>query len=210
MRRVRMVSAESLATAPAWHDRRFVVFDNESTGLDPRKDRIVSIGAVAVRNDEILLDDTFEATVRIAYNTSAVVVHGITQEESRRGVEEADAVRGFLTYLGNDILVGHHVMFDYLLIEGAARRLGHAALPNQALDTMRLALALEAAGAFAEAPITSFDFDSLCARFGVVPHDRHTAPGDAFLTAQIFLKLLRLLRRHGLALASLFESRDEA
>ena len=72
---------------------------------------------------------------------------------------------------------------------------------------MRLALALEAAGAFADTPIKSFDFDSLCARFGVVTHDRHTAPGDAFLTAQIFLKLLRLLHRHGLGLDSLYESK---
>ena len=195
-------------SAPSRRDQRFVVFDNESTGLDPRKDRIVSIGAVAVCDGEIRLDDTFEATVRIAFNTSAVVVHGITQEESMRGVEEADAARDFLDYVGDSILVGHHVMFDYLLIEGAAQRLGRAPMPNRALDTMRLALALEAAGAFADAPIKSFDFDSLCARFGVITHDRHTAPGDAFLTAQIFLKLLRLLQRHGLGLETLFESRD--
>ena len=74
-------SADLPAGGPAWRGQRFVVFDNESTGLDPRKDRIVSIGAVAVRDGDILLDDMFEATVRIAYNTSAVVVHGITQEE---------------------------------------------------------------------------------------------------------------------------------
>lgn len=201
--------ADGLAAGPAWADRRFVVFDNESTGLDPRKDRIVSIGAVAVRNGEILLDDVFEATVRIAFNTSAVMVHGITREESMRGVEEAEAVRAFLEYLGDDILVGHHVMFDYLLIDGAARRQFQHGLNHQALDTMRLALALEGAGAFAGAPIKSFDFDSLCARFGVVTHDRHTAPGDAFLTAQLFLKLLRLLPRHGLDLESLYESREE-
>lgn len=205
-----MASNANLSAAiPAWRGQRFVVFDNESTGLDPRKDRIISIGAVAVRDGEILLDDMFEATVRVAYNTSAVVVHGITQEESMRGVDEAEAVSGFLEYLGDGVLVGHHVMFDYLLIEGAARRQGRQALGNRALDTMRLALALDAAGAFAGAPVTSFDFDSLCARFGVVTHDRHTAPGDAFLTAQIFLKLLRLLHRHGLALESLYETKEE-
>jgi DNA polymerase III subunit epsilon len=204
-----MASTADFSAAPAERAPRFVVFDNESTGLDPRKDRIVSIGAVAVQGGEIRLDDTFEATVRIAFNTSAVVVHGITQEESMRGVEEAEAVRGFLDYLGDAVLVGHHVMFDYLLIEGAARRLGREPLHNRALDTMRLALALEAAGAFAAEPIKSFDFDSLCARFGVVTHDRHTASGDAFLTAQIFLKLRRMLQRHGLALDALYEAREE-
>lgn len=191
-------------------DTRFVVFDNESTGLDPRKDRIVSIGAVAVRGDDILLDDTFEATVRFDFNTASVVVHGITQEESMRGVEEAEAVERFLAYLGDAVLVGHHVLFDVTLIENAARRHLGRGLTNSALDTMSLAIALDKAGAFADKPIVSFDFDSLCARFGVVTHDRHTAPGDAFLAAQVFLKLRRRLRHHGLKIETLYESREPA
>lgn len=192
-----------------WEETRFVVFDNESTGLNPRKDRIVSIGAVAVRGRDILLDDVFEATVQIEFNTSAVMVHGITRQQSMQGVEEAEAVAAFLEYLGEDILVGHHVMFDYLLIEGAAQRCANRRLSNRALDTMSLAIALEKAGAFVDSPIESFDFDSLCARFNIVTHDRHTASGDAYLTAQIFLKLMRLIKRNGLDLESLFESKEE-
>jgi DNA polymerase-3 subunit epsilon len=190
------------------HERRFVVLDNESTGIDPRKDRLVSIGAIAVHGGEIVLNDVFEATIKIEFNTSAVMVHGITREQSMRGMEEAEAVRGFLEYLGDDTLVGHHVMFDYLLIENAARRHFQRLLNNRALDTMRLALALESAGAFSDAPIKSFDFDSLCARFHVVTHDRHTASGDAFLTARIFLKLLRLLQKHRLDVNSLYEVKE--
>ncbi len=63
---------------------------------------------------------------------------------------------------------------------------------------MDLTLHLERDGAFAGRPaIRQFTLDALCELFGVVPHDRHTATGDAFITAQVFLRLLKLARRHG-------------
>ena len=63
---------------------------------------------------------------------------------------------------------------------------------------MDLTLHLERDGAFAgRPPIRSFTLDALCDLFGVIPHDRHTASGDAFITAQVFLRLLRLAVRHG-------------
>lgn len=61
---------------------------------------------------------------------------------------------------------------------------------------MDLTLHLERSGAFeGRPPIRNFTLDGLCAMFGVIPHDRHTAGGDAFITAQIFLRLVRLAGR---------------
>jgi len=96
------------------------------------------------------------------------------------------------------VVVGHHVRHDMETIDAAcARQLGRR-FGSRSLDTMDLALHLERAGAFAGGEaIRGFELDDLCARFGIVPHDRHTAPGDAFLTAQIFVRLLRLARRGG-------------
>lgn len=51
---------------------RFVVPDTETTGLNPRKDRIVTIGAIALLNHEILIEDSFEAMLKAEYNSSAV------------------------------------------------------------------------------------------------------------------------------------------
>ncbi len=63
---------------------------------------------------------------------------------------------------------------------------------------MDLTLHLEQDGAFAgRPPIRRFTLDALCEMFGVIPHDRHTASGDAFITAQVFLRLIRLAARHG-------------
>ena len=62
---------------------------------------------------------------------------------------------------------------------------------------MDLTLHLEQSGVFPTGrPIRDFSLDALCNLFGVIPYDRHTASGDAFMTAQIFLRLLRLAARH--------------
>ena len=56
---------------------RFVVLDSETTGLDPRHDRLITIGAVGVSAGEIQIDDSFDALIRVDENTSAVAVHGV-------------------------------------------------------------------------------------------------------------------------------------
>ena len=166
---------------------RYVVLDTETTGLDPRRDRIITIGAVAVEDGEIRLDDAFEAMLKIDYNRSSVTVHGITRDEAADGMDEREAMEQFLAYLGDSVIVGHHIGHDIEALNCASERhFGHR-MPNRSIDTMDLALKLGV-------ETDGFELDSLCARFGIVPHDRHTAGGDAFLTALIFLRLLRLAK----------------
>jgi DNA polymerase III subunit epsilon len=176
-----------------WNDEsaidavRFVVLDSETTGLNPRTDRIISIGAVAVRSGEILLDDSFEALLKLSHNTSAVTVHGITRDESRRGSEEPEALEKFLNYLKDGVIVGHHIGHDVTTFNAAYERHWGFQLLNRSLDTMDLTLHLEKAGAFAgRSPIREFTLDALCNMFDIVPHDRHTAGGDAFITVKSF------------------------
>ena len=178
---------------------RFVVLDSETTGLNPRTDRIITIGAVAVGGAEILIEDVFDALIRIERNTEAVTVHGVTRDESLKGgVDEAVALERFLDYLGDGVIVGHHIGHDIATLDAALERHWGIQLSNRSLDTMDLTLHLERDGAFAGRPaIREFTLDGLCAMFGVIPHDRHTAGGDAFITAQVFLRLLRLADRFG-------------
>ena len=179
---------------------RFVVLDSETTGLNPVTDRLITIGAVAVQNGDIVLEDSFEALLRIERNTAAAAVHGITRDETRRGLDEPDALRRFLQYLRDGVVVGHHIGHDMSTLNAAYQRHFGFDLMNRSLDTMDLTLHLERSGAFTDPErIREFTLDSLCARFGVVPHDRHTAGGDAFLTAQVFLRLLHLAARYGRA-----------
>jgi DNA polymerase-3 subunit epsilon len=171
---------------------RFVVLDSETTGLDPRKDRLITIGAISVINGEIVLDDSFEALLKVDYNTSAITVHGVTRQESREGLDEPEALEQFLDYLKDGVIVGHHIQHDVDTFNAGYERHFGFKMSNLSLDTMALALVLEQDGAFASYEnFRNFSLDALCDRFGVIPHDRHTAPGDAFMTAQVFLRLLR-------------------
>ena len=178
---------------------RFVVLDSETTGLNPKKDRIITIGAIAVINHEILIEDSFGALLKVEYNSAAVTVHGVTREESLSGLDEPEALQQFLAYLGNGIIVGHHIGHDVETFNTALERhFGFGfVMPNPSLDTMDLTLHLERDGAFTgHDAITDFSLDGLCTQFGIIPHDRHTAPGDAWITALVFQRLLRLALKH--------------
>ncbi|MGB5736664.1 MAG: 3'-5' exonuclease [Thiohalocapsa sp.] len=182
----------------ALNEVRFVVLDCETTGLDARRHRIVSIGAVGIVDCQIDLGDSFEALLRVRFNTDATLVHGITRHETRAGMAEVDAMARLLHYLRDGVIVGHHIGHDLAMLDAALARHGDGHLHNHFVDTGELALLLEGDGAFGEEKtLTDLSLDGLCTRFGVVPYDRHTAPGDAFLTAQVFLRLLRLAARHG-------------
>ncbi|MBY0504656.1 MAG: 3'-5' exonuclease [Bryobacteraceae bacterium] len=177
---------------------RFVVLDSETTGLDPKRDKLISIGAVAVECGEIRLEDSFEVLLRVAYNNSSVTVHGITRDEASAGFSEREGVEMFLDYLRDGIIVGHHIGHDLEALSCAMERHWGERMRNRSLDTMDLTLHLERDGAFAGREMAQgFSLDGLCEMFGVAPHDRHTAGGDAFITAQIFLRLLRAAKRVG-------------
>jgi DNA polymerase-3 subunit epsilon len=190
--------------AATWTDEtladevRFVVLDTETTGLDPRRDRLITIGALGVSGGEIVIPDCFEVMLKVAYNNSSVTVHGITRDEAREGLDEPQAMEEFLNYLRDGVIVGHHIGHDIAALSCALERHFGQELKNRSLDTMELTLNLEKDGAFAErGAAKGFSLDALCNLFGVAPHDRHTAGGDAFITAQIFLRLLRIGRKFG-------------
>lgn len=179
-------------------DLRLVVLDCESSGIDPRRHRLVSIGAVAVRGGGIDLGDGLELLLRVHHNTDATIVHGITRSETRAGLAEPEALAALLRYLGDAVIVGHHLRLDLALIDAALARHDAPPLANRWLDTADLTQLLITDDAFGAAgPPADPSLDALCARFGVLPHDRHTAAGDAFLTALVLLRLLRLAARHG-------------
>jgi DNA polymerase-3 subunit epsilon len=177
---------------------RFVVLDSETTGLDPRRDRLITVGAVSVQHGEIRLDDSVEVLLKLSHNHSSVTLHGITCDEARDGMEEDEGLLLFLDYLRDGVIVGHHIGHDIEALNTACNRNFQIQLQNRSLDTMDLTLHLNDSGVFAGRKMAEgFTLDALCEMFSVLPHDRHTAGGDAFITAQIFLRLLRAAEKAG-------------
>lgn len=178
----------------------FVVFDTETTGLNPRSDRLLSIGAVKVMNGRIFTDAPFERTIRqehLPRHREAIGVHGILPGQSLAGQDETQALREFLAYIGNAALVGHHLRFDVSIVQEALKKCQGGKLRNPLIDTRALALRVEKGRGWHGDQSGNYSLDALCERYHIPGSDRHTAAGDAYITAILLLKLLARLRKRG-------------
>jgi DNA polymerase-3 subunit epsilon len=169
---------------------RFVVFDTETTGFDTLKDRILSIGAVSIFNKIINVSDSIEVYLKQEkFKAETVEIHGILKEGNLLKINENEAIEQFINYLGNAVLVAHHAAFDIEMINNALKRLNLPKLKNKCIDTGILYKKLEGKKE------SHFSLDVLCAEFNIPKHDRHTASGDAFITALLFLKIISKLKK---------------
>ena len=182
---------------------RFVVLDTETTGLDPHQAELLALGAVAVVGGSVRVANSFEALVRPDQDASHanVEVHGILPAESRAGRSRAAVLAAFLSYIRADIIVAHNAGFDVTLLNRDLKADFGIELLNPVLDTAVLARRLEdptaASGGGSFAPGT-FSLDRLAQKHGVPVKERHSAHGDAFVTAQLLLALFAHARRRGL------------
>jgi DNA polymerase-3 subunit epsilon len=177
----------------------FTVLDTETTGLESSKDSILSFGAVKISGLKIQIITAVEWYPK-AENASgkAAQIHGLLGISDQIPVEEF--LERLLPYLGNSIIVGHHIGFDLEMISKELKAFGMSRLPNAVIDTLDLAIRLEHGPQVDQSRIqmSNYSLDELCMRYEIEMDDRHTAGGDAFLTAQLFLKLLKLAEKKGI------------
>src|SRR5204862_8353615 len=104
----------------------------------------------------------------------------------------------FFDHLEDGVILGHHIANYISSLDPGYERHWCFTLSNRWRDTIYLALHLQHAGAFSSRrAVKEFTLDALCDLFGIAPHGRHTASGDAYLTAEVFLRLRPLALRHG-------------
>lgn len=162
----------------------YTVVDLEMTGLQAKRDRVIEIGAVRARNGQRV--ETYGTLVNpkceIPQNVQELT--GITSEMAAEGMEENEAMQKLLDFIGNDILVGHNIMYDYSFIKQWAvnRRIP---LELFACDTLKIARILLA-------PEESKKLDSLCTFFHIERTQAHRALDDAIETQQVFECLKKL------------------
>ena len=168
---------------------RFVVFDTETTGFDFEKDRILSIGAVVVKNKSIEMKDNFEVYLdQEKFNPETVKIHGIIQNEKFEKLSEIEALKKFLRYIKNSVLVAHHARFDVTMINKALARYGLPKLKNKVLDTAVLYRNTRIVTNLIDRDRT-YSLDEIAEAYNIEVTDRHTASGDAYITAIIFMKV---------------------
>lgn len=174
---------------------RFVVLDTETTGFDYEQDRLLSIGAVSILNNEIAVTNAFEVYIKQeVFNPNTVQIHGIIQHTKTHCLSEEQAAIQFLDYIKDSVLVAHHAVFDITMINRALNRLGLPKLQNKVLDTMDLYAKTRIKSNFIDKS-KSYSLDEIAENYALNLADRHTAAGDALITALIFLKTTAILNR---------------
>lgn len=174
---------------------RLIVLDTETTGFDYEKDRILCIGAIVLQNNRISIQDSFEVYIEQEYyNQSTAQIHGILREIVLQRPKELEALQQFLDFLGDSIIIAHHAKFDITMINNALERNGLPKLPNKTIDTAELYKK-----SLLKSPLLErkehYSLDDLAEKFDISTKDRHTALGDAYITAIAFLKIIEKLRK---------------
>ena len=184
-------------------ETRFIVFDTETTGFDKHEDRILSIGAVSVVNNMINVVDNFELYIhQEIFKSESVKIHGLLKKGNIEKVTEAEAIELFIKFIKNDVLVGHHVGFDINMVDQMLLRNNLGKLKNECLDTGLLFK--QSKHIVYQQNLKNYTLDDLCEELKIEKVDRHTATGDALITAIAFQKIIaRLDKKNNLKLKDL-------
>ena len=173
---------------------RFVVLDTETTGFDYDNDRILCIGAVVLQKNTIAIPDSFEIYIhQDHYDKTSAQIHGILKDWVMDKPTELEALQKFLAFLGNSIIIAHHTIFDITMINRALERNGLPHLTNKTLDTAYLYKKTLIMSNLLERK-EKYVLDDLADKFDISKKDRHTAMGDAYITAVAFLKIVKKLK----------------
>ena len=185
---------------------RFVVLDTETTGFDYVNDRILCIGAVVLQNYRIPIQKSIELYIQQEhYDQSTAQIHGILRAFVLDRPDELEAMKQFVDFLGDSIIVAHHTLFDVTMINKALERNGLPKLKNKTLDTGVLYKKTLLHSPLLERK-DNYSLDDLADKFDISKKDRHTAMGDAYITAIAFLKILNKLKdKKGFSLRQLLK-----
>ena len=182
----------------------FVVCDTELTGLNKRKDEIISIGAVKIVDLKIELTETFHQYIRpqrLEY-TESTLVHRITPEQLRTMPPIDEVLPEFIQFCGDALLVGHHVGLDMSFLNKAAKEVLWGTISNPSVDTMRLAMGYKTAKFMEDYGHSnlsvSYNLNDLTHEFKLPEFKPHDALEDAMQTAYLFLFLVKKMKNGGI------------
>jgi DNA polymerase-3 subunit epsilon len=181
----------------------FVVLDTELTGLDAKRDSVVSVGAVKMSGTRIELGQSYHRLVspRASFSRASVVIHGITPDDVSEKPQFEAIAADLLAFCGDRVLVGHFLSIDlgFLGRESAAVRA--AEWRRRAVDTAQIHVWIEhqrhRLGGHAVVPEGELNLVALAQRHGIAASGAHNALTDAFITAQLLQRQLRTLPGFG-------------
>ncbi len=164
---------------------RFVVLSTDTSGLDPQKDVLFSIGAVAIVDNCIVVSDALEIVLLEKDNISDSESENefLIYDPSVK-IDESVAIQSVIEYLGNAILVGHRINFDVDMLNGSLDKMKCGRLKNEAIDIEVMYKKLHDIN-----DDKQFSLNDLLRAYKLIKSDRHSSSEDAYSIALLFLKL---------------------
>ena len=171
----------------------YTVFDTETTGLNPSEgDEIIQIGAARIVNGRLLRQESFEQLIDPGrlIPAASIPIHGITQEMVKGQPNIEQVLPSFHAFAQDTVLVAHNAAFDMKFLQLLEGRTG-IAFHHPVLDTLLLS-------AVVHPNQESHRLEAIAERFNITVLGRHTALGDAIVTAEVWLRLIPLLQEMGI------------
>ncbi len=163
---------------------RYVILSTETTGLNPKKDVILSFGAIGVVNDVIKVGDNFEVVIlQYKYLHDNGLSNEFLIESKLSKLAEPQAIQALVDYIGNAVLVGHRIHFDIEMINEVLEKMECGKLKNEALDIEIMHQKLY------DITNKSFSLDDLIKQYKIPQSEKNSASDDAYSIALLFLKL---------------------
>jgi DNA polymerase III subunit epsilon len=174
-----------------------VAVDGETTGLNTRKDDIVTIAAIRIRGSRILASERFESMVKpnARMKAEAIKVHHLREGDVAGGRTMEQVLPELLRYIGSRPLVGYYLEFDLAVVNKHVRRMLGIKLPNARIEVSGLYYERKYGDA---PPGTQIDlrFAAILADLGLPILNQHDAFADALMTAMMYVTLMDLKDRN--------------
>ena len=166
-----------------------VVLDTETTGLDPKKDEILSIGAVIIRDNKILMNQSFECFIKPSASISqeSIKIHHIRECDLAHAIEAEDAIRQFLDFIKNRPIVGYYIDFDHKILSKYTKRIIGSTLPHPTIELSSMYYKRYRKSSSYE--FVDLKFDTIMNALELPFLGKHDALNDAIMSAMMYLKL---------------------
>ncbi len=166
-----------------------IVLDTETTGLNPKKDAIISIGAVRVKGNRAYLGNAFEEYLKpdTKISIESIKIHGIREIDLQNAKDAKDVIPKLLHFIGNRPIVGYYIDFDKKILSRYTKDLIGIELPNQTIELSQMYYKRYKKHSAYE--FVDLKFDTIIEQLDLPKLGKHDALNDAIMSAMIYLKL---------------------
>ncbi len=167
----------------------YVCLDCETTGLSPKKDEILSIGAVIIRNNKIIMRKNLNIFVKPSKGITAesIKIHQIRPIDLKHAIEPKEAILTLLEFIGNRPIVGYYIKFDIAMISKYTKEIIGIGLPNETIEVS--SMYYRTRKKTSEYEFIDLKFDTIMKNLDLPKLGKHDALNDAIMTSMMFLKL---------------------